>query len=52
MLQNYDEAYKTLTHLVKIDPNNKDAVSEFEKVKKIRKEYLDKQTKAFSKMFG
>lgn len=51
-LQEYDNAVKYLTHLCHLDPSHIDGRNELERARKIRKEFLDKQTKAYSKMFS
>lgn len=51
-LEEYDKSIESLGLLLKIDPSSADGRNELARAKKIRKDFLDKETKKFSKMFG
>lgn len=51
-VQEYDKGVKCLTQLCQIDPNHVDGRNELAKAKKVKKEFMDKQTKAYSQMFN
>lgn len=50
-LKNYDEAFKDLSEANKLLPDNKNILMEFDKIKKLRIEYNDKQKILFKKLF-
>ena len=49
--QEYNKAVETLSHLCQIDPNHQEGKNELIRAKKVRKDFLEKQHKAYSKMF-
>lgn len=50
--QEYGKAVEYLTKLCRIDPNHADGRAELERAKKTKKDFLDGQTKLYSKFFS
>mmetsp|Transcript_10801 Transcript_10801/g.8053 ORF Transcript_10801/g.8053 Transcript_10801/m.8053 type:complete len:103 (+) Transcript_10801:1517-1825(+) len=50
--QEFDQAVESFAKLVQIDPNHVEGRNEYLKAKKVRKEFLEDQSKKFSKFFS
>ena len=51
-VQEYDKAVECFKKILLIDPNHGEGKNELARAIKIRNDYREKQTKAFSKMFS
>ena len=51
-MQEYDQAIEAFEKLLKIDPKNKAAKTEYEKVKKIRADFIQKEHNKYKTIFA
>ena len=51
-LQEYDYAVDSFKNALEIDPNHKPSRTEFDRIKKIRVDHINTETKKYSKIFG
>lgn len=51
-MQEYDEAVESFKNALKIDPNHKPSKTEYEKMKKIRADFISKEENKYKAFFG
>jgi len=51
-VKEYDDAKRDLVTLLKLEPNNKEARAEYEKVKQLQEAYKKQQAKIYGSLFG
>jgi len=51
-MQEYDQAINAFLEALKIDPKYKPSKTEHDKVKKVKEDFLLKETNKYSKLFG